>query len=105
MADRRGNRFFWGLVIGGALGYLLARYLGTEDGQRQLDALKAKTVELTAENSELRQRAASAAITVRDAVQGAIQEGMTAAKERRQQLTQSAAQLVSGATNGTGEGT
>lgn len=104
MADRRGNRFFWGLVIGGALGYLLARYLSTEDGQRQFEALKARTVELTAENSELRQRAASAAVTVRDAVQGAIQEGVSAARERRQQLTQTASQLVSGATNGTGEG-
>lgn len=104
MADRRGNRFFWGLVIGGALGYLLARYLGTEDGQRQFEALKSRTMELTAENSELRQKAASAAVTVRDAVQGAIQEGVSAARQRRQQLTHNASPLVSGTTNGAGEG-
>lgn len=92
MADARG-RFFWGIVVGGVVGYLLGTYLSTEQGRQQLDTLKARTVELTGDTDQIRQRATAAATTVTAAVGDALQEGISAARQKRQEL---GAQTASG---------
>jgi gas vesicle protein len=85
MADAKG-RFYWGVLVGGAIGFLLGTYLSTDEGRRRLDTLKARTVELTGDPEDIRRRASAAATTVGAAVGDALQEGISAARQRRQQL-------------------
>jgi gas vesicle protein len=91
MAERNGG-FYWGLVVGGVIGFVVGTYLSTDEGRERLDALKSRTIELTGDPEELRQRAMEAATTVRGAVGDAIQEGITAARQRRQELAEMAEQ-------------
>lgn len=85
------SRFYWGVMVGGVLGFLLGTYLSTEQGKEQLDSFKARTVELTGDTEEIKQRAADAAVTVTSAVGDALQEGISAARRRRQELARRAA--------------
>jgi gas vesicle protein len=78
--------FLSGLIVGGAIGAVLALYLSTEEGKERLETLRGRTVELTSDPEGLRQRASSAAGTVREAVSEAIQEGVSAARRKRQEL-------------------
>jgi hypothetical protein len=103
VAERKGGGFVWGLLVGGAGGFLLARYLSTEAGREHLDTLRSRTVELTGDPEQLRQRAAAAASTVRGAVSDAIQEGMYAARQRREEVTARAVRLAEAADTGRNE--
>jgi gas vesicle protein len=87
MAERNGG-FYWGLLVGGAIGCAVGIYLSTESGRERLDSLKARTIELTGDPEDLKQRAVRAATTVRSAVGDAIQEGVGAARERRRELAE-----------------
>ena len=86
MSDRSG--FFRGLLIGGVAGFALSRYLATDEGRQRLDTIRSRTIELTGDPEQLRQRAVTAATTVGGAVSEAVLEGISAARQRRQELAQ-----------------
>lgn len=86
MSERSG---FWrGVLIGGVVGFALSRYLATDEGRQRLDTIRSRTIELTGDPEQLRQRAVTAATTVRGAVSEAVLEGISAARQRRQELAQ-----------------
>jgi hypothetical protein len=85
--DRGSNRFLWGLVLGGVAGFFLGRYLATEQGQQRVSRLRQRAEEL-ANDPELRQRAQDAFGAARDAFGDAVRQGVTAARERREELEQ-----------------
>lgn len=102
-----GGGFGWGFLIGGALGVLAGAYLASGPGRDQVDSLRTRTIELTGGGDEIRARARTAAEKARTAVSDprhpmrkAINEGITAARRRRQELDQAA----EAPTDGLGEG-
>ena len=89
MADgqRGGGGFFWGAVLGGVAGFFLGSYLATEQGRQKVTDLRQRAGEL-ATDPEVRGRAQAAWGAARDALGDAVKEGVTAARDRRQELTQ-----------------
>ena len=92
MAERQrgGGGFLWGVLLGGLAGFFAGSYLATEQGQQKVTELRQRAGEL-ATDPELRERAQAAWGAARDAVGDAVKEGATAARERRQQLTNTVA--------------
>jgi hypothetical protein len=107
MADERdggGGGFGW-FILGGLIGLAAGAYIASGPGRSQVDNLRSKTIELS--GSEPVQRAKEAAQKARDIVTDpehpvgkAIQDGVAAAKRKREELESAAARKVRQATNG-----
>ncbi len=95
MADqgRGGGGFFWGVLLGGVAGFFLGSYLATEQGRQTVAQLRQRAEEL-ANDPELRQRAQDALGVARNAVGDAVRQGVTAARERREELEQAGAPSI-----------
>src|ERR1700738_3792844 len=94
MADEKncsgGGGFGW-FILGGLIGLAAGAYIASGPGRTQVDSLRSKTIELS--GSEPVQRARGAAqrareiVTDRDHPVGkAIQDGVAAAKRKREEL-------------------
>jgi gas vesicle protein len=93
MESEDGGGFGWGMVVGAVVGFVAGALLASGPGREQVDSLRMRTIELTGRSDELKARARQAAERARGAVQDpghpvgrAIQDGITAAKRRRQEL-------------------
>ena len=92
--DRDGGGFGW-FILGGLVGLAVGAYVASGPGREQIDSLRTKTIELS--GSEPVQRARQAAVRARDMatdpnhpVGKAIQDGVAAAKRKREELEQAA---------------
>ena len=94
MADERngggGGGFGW-FILGGLIGLAAGAYIASGPGRTQVDSLRSKTIELS--GSEPVQRARGAAQRAREIVTDpehpvgkAIQDGVAAAKRKREEL-------------------
>jgi len=108
MADERdgggGGGFGW-FILGGLIGLAAGAYIASGPGRSQVDNLRSKTIELS--GSEPVQRAKEAAQKAREIVTDpehpvgkAIQDGVAAAKRKREELEAAATRKVRQATNG-----
>src|SRR6266446_4864827 len=106
MSDEKsgGGGFGW-FILGGIVGLAAGAYIASGPGRGQVDTLRSKTIELS--GSEPVQRAKQAAQRARVAVTDpdnpvgkAIQDGVAAAKRRREELEAAAARKIKSATNG-----
>jgi gas vesicle protein len=103
--DSDGGGFGWGFVIGGVIGLAAGAYLATGPGREQVEGLRQRTVELTGgSGEELKARARAAAARAGEAMRDpdhpmrkAIQEGVEAARRRKQELEAEAARAPGGA--------
>jgi hypothetical protein len=89
-----GGGFGW-FILGGLIGLAAGAYIASGPGRSQVDNLRSKTIELS--GSEPVQRAKDAAQRARQAVSDpdhpvgkAIQDGVAAAKRKREELEASA---------------
>jgi hypothetical protein len=89
-SDGNGGGFGW-FILGGLLGIAAGAYIASGPGRAQVDSLRSKTIELT--GSEPVQRAKDAAQRARQMVSDpehpvgkAIQDGVAAAKRKREEL-------------------
>ncbi len=105
MADERGGGggFGW-FILGALIGIAAGAYIASGPGRSQVDSLRTKTIELS--TSEPVQRAKDAAQKARDMVSDpnhpvgkAIQDGVAAARRKREELEAAAARRMQ-ATNG-----
>ena len=85
-ATDSGGGFGWGLIVGLALGLVAGAYLASGPGKGQVDTLRARTIELTG-------TARRAASDPENPIGRAINDGITAARRRRQDLEQAARSL------------
>jgi hypothetical protein len=92
--DRDSGGFGW-FILGGLVGLAVGAYVASGPGREQIDSLRTKTIELS--GSEPVQRARQAAVRARDMatdpnhpVGKAIQDGVAAAKRKREELEQAA---------------
>jgi len=107
MADERdggGGGFGW-FILGGLIGLAAGAYIASGPGRSQVDSLRSKTIELS--GSEPVQRAKEAAQKAREIVTDpehpvgkAIQDGVAAAKRKREELEAAATRKIRQATNG-----
>jgi len=88
--DGGGGGFGW-FVLGGLIGLVAGAYIASGPGRGQVDSIRSKTIELS--GSEPVQRAKDAAQKARDMVTDpdhpvgkAIQDGVAAAKRKREEL-------------------
>ncbi|HET9783071.1 MAG TPA: hypothetical protein VFR33_14985 [Candidatus Dormibacteraeota bacterium] len=88
--ERDGGGFGW-FILGGLVGLAVGAYIASGPGREQIDSLRSKTIELS--SSEPVQRARQAAQRAREAasdpnhpVGKAIQDGVAAAKRKREEL-------------------
>ena len=88
--DGGGGGFGW-FVLGGIIGLVAGAYIASGPGRGQVDSIRSKTIELS--GSEPVQRAKDAAQKARDMVTDpdhpvgkAIQDGVAAAKRKREEL-------------------
>jgi len=105
MSDDRGGGGFGWFLLGGVIGLIAGAYIASGPGRGQVDNLRSKTIELS--SSEPVQRAKEAASRARTMVQDhehpvgkAIQDGVAAAKRRREELEAAARTKIQQATNG-----
>jgi hypothetical protein len=96
--------FGW-FILGGLVGLAAGAYIASGPGRNHVDNLRSKTIELS--GSEPVQKAKQAAQRAREAVTDpdnpvgkAIQDGVAAAKRRREELESAAARKIQSATNG-----
>ena len=107
MADESnggGGGFGW-FLLGGLIGLIAGAYIASGPGRGQVDKVRNKTIELS--SSEPVQRAKDAAQRARNIVTDpdhpvgkAIQDGVAAAKRRREELEAAASRKIQQATNG-----
>jgi hypothetical protein len=71
--------FGWGLLLGAALGLAAGAYLASGPGRDQVEGLRARTIELTG-------TARRAASDPQSPMRKAVQDGINAARRRRQEL-------------------
>src|SRR5438105_14024592 len=93
------------LLLGGVIGLVAAAYIASGPGRGQVDNLRSKTIELsTSEPVQKAKEAAQRARTVMTdpdhPVGKAIQDGVAAAKRRREELESAARTKIQQATNG-----
>jgi hypothetical protein len=79
--DSGGSGFGWGFVIGLAVGVVAGALIGSGPGREQVEGLRTRTIELT-------DSARRAATDPEHPVRRAIQDGVTAARKRREELDQ-----------------
>ena len=96
--DRSGGGFGW-FVLGGIIGVAIGAYIATGPGRDQIEQLRTKTIELS--GSEPAQRAREAASRARTMVTDpehpvgkAIQDGVAAARRKREELEAAAARRM-----------
>jgi hypothetical protein len=101
-----GGGFGW-FILGGLIGLAAGAYIASGPGRGQVDSLRSKTIELS--TSEPVQKAKQAAQRAREVVTDpdhpvgkAIQDGVAAARRRREELEAAAARKIKQATNGEG---
>ena len=99
-----GSGFGW-FILGGIVGLAAGAYIASGPARSQVDTLRSKTIELS--GSEPVQKAKQAAQRARVAVTDpenpvgkAIQDGVAAAKRRREELEAAARGKIQSATNG-----
>ena len=99
-----GGGFGW-FLLGGLIGLIAGAYIASGPGRGQVDKVRSKTIELS--SSEPVQRAKDAAQRARSIVTDpdhpvgkAIQDGVAAAKRRREELEAAASRKIQQATNG-----
>ncbi len=104
MADEKGGGGFGWFILGGLIGVAVGAYIASGPGRDQIDSLRSKTIELS--GSEPVQRAREAAQRARDMVSDpehpvgkAIQDGVAAARRKREELEAAAARKMQRATN------
>ena len=106
MADESngGGGFGW-FILGGLIGLAAGAYIASGPGREQVDSIRSKTIELS--GSEPVQRAKDAAQRARQMVSDpdhpvgkAIQDGVAAAKRKREELEASAMRKMQQATDG-----
>lgn len=104
MEERNGGGFGW-FLLGGIVGLIAGAYIASGPGRGQVDSIRSKTIELS--SSEPVQRAKEAASRARNIVTDpdhpvgkAIQDGVAAAKRRREELETAARARVQQAANG-----
>ena len=102
--DRNGGGGFGWFIFGGLVGLAVGAYIASGPGRDQIDSLRSKTIELG--GSEPVQRARDAAQRARTMVTDpdrpvgkAIQDGVAAAKRKREELEATAARKMQRATN------
>jgi hypothetical protein len=100
MADEKdgGGGFGW-FILGGLVGVAVGAYIASGPGKEQIDSLRSKTIELS--GSEPVQRARDAAQRARTMVTDpdhpvgkAIQDGVAAAKRKREELEAAASRKM-----------
>lgn len=108
MAEERGGGGFGWFLLGGVIGIIAGAYIASGPGRGQVDNLRSKTIELS--SSEPVQKAKEAAQRARDMMSDpdhpvgkAIQDGVAAAKRRREELEAAARSKIQQATNGGAE--
>jgi len=79
--------FGWGLVLGLVLGFVAGAVLASGPGRGQVQSLRARTIELT---NDARRAAADPESPMRRA----INDGITAARRRRQELERAGHEAV-----------
>ena len=79
-----GGGFGWGFVLGAIAGLVAGAYLASGPGREQVDSLRTRTIELTG-------RTRTAVGDPESPLARAIQDGVQAAKKRRQELEDEAA--------------
>ena len=96
--DRNGSGFGW-FILGGIVGVAIGAYVATGPGREQIEGLRNKTIELS--GSEPVQRAREAASRARTMVTDpehpvgkAIQDGVAAARRKREELEATAARKM-----------
>jgi hypothetical protein len=107
MADETngGSGGFGWFILGGLIGLAAGAYIASGPGRAQVDSLRSKTIELS--GSEPVQRAKDAAQRARQMVSDpdhpvgkAIQDGVAAAKRKREELEATAMRKMQQATDG-----
>jgi hypothetical protein len=95
-----GGGFGW-FILGGLIGFAAGAFVAAGPGRGQVDTIRSKTIELG--SSEPVQRAKDAAQKARDMVTDpdhpvgkAIQDGVAAAKRRREELEAAATRKIQG---------
>jgi hypothetical protein len=95
-----GGGFGW-FILGGLIGLAAGAYIASGPGREQVDSLRSKTIELS--GSEPVQRAKDAAQRARQMVSDpdhpvgkAIQDGVAAAKRKREELEAAAMRKMQG---------
>jgi len=103
--DRGGGGGFGWFLLGGVVGLIAGAYIASGPGRGQVDSLRSKTIELS--TSEPVQKAKEAAQRARTMMSDpdhpvgkAIQDGVAAAKRRREELEAAARTKIQQATNG-----
>ena len=91
--DERGGGFGWGLVVGLALGVVVGAFLAWGPGREQMAELRSRTIELT-------DSARRAAGDPESPVRRAIQEGISAARRRREELERGPSRVTELGTDG-----
>jgi hypothetical protein len=99
-----GGGFGW-FILGGLIGLAAGAYIASGPGRSQVDSLRSKTIELS--GSPTVQRAKDAAQRARQAVSDpdhpvgkAIQDGVAAAKRKREELEATAMRKTPQASDG-----
>src|ERR1700682_866750 len=99
-----GGGFGW-FILGGLIGLAAGAYIASGPGRSQVDSLRSKTIELS--GSPTVQRAKDAAQRARQAVSDpdhpvgkAIQDGVAAAKRKREELESTAVRKTQQASDG-----
>jgi hypothetical protein len=99
-----GGGFGW-FILGGLIGLAAGAYIASGPGRTQVDSIRSKTIELS--GSEPVQRAKDAAQRARQAVSDpdhpvgkAIQDGVAAAKRKRDELEAAATRKMQQSTDG-----
>ena len=88
--------FGWGFVVGLALGVVAGAYLASGPGREQVATLRTRTIELTG-------NARRAANDPGSPIRRAINDGISAAQRRRQELERAARKGASEAADATGD--
>jgi hypothetical protein len=91
--DEVSGGFGWGLLVGIALGLAAGAYLASGPGRDQVENLRARTIELTGS-------ARRAASDPDSAMRRAIQDGINAARRRREELESEAGREQPGVVDG-----
>jgi len=91
--DERGGGFGWGLVVGLALGVVVGAFVAWGPGREQMAELRSRTIELT-------DSARRAAGDPESPVRRAIQEGISAARRRREELERGPSRVTELGTDG-----
>jgi hypothetical protein len=99
-----GGGFGW-FILGGLIGLVAGAYIASGPGRGQVDRVRSKTIELS--GSEPVQKAREVAQRAREMVTDpdhpvgkAIQDGVAAAKRKREELESAAARKMRQTTNG-----